>query len=203
MENIMKAVLTMLCLAALAGTLIAKDVEPGRPAPDFTLRDVDGKTVSLSDFKGKLVVLEWTNPDCPFVKKHYDTGNMQALQKTYTNKGVIWLSICSSAEGKQGFFSPEKWKDILKDQKSAATALLLDPDGKVGRLYVAKTTPHMYVIGADGILLYAGAIDDKPSTKKEDVADAKNFITLALDAALAGKPIETTATAPYGCSVKY
>ncbi|RMH69040.1 MAG: thioredoxin family protein [Gemmatimonadetes bacterium] len=173
------------------------------PAPDFTLTDATGKTYSLSDFKGKYVVLEWVNFGCPFVRKHYDTNNMQQLQKTYTEKGVVWLAICSSAKGKQGYYSGDELTKQLKKEKFAGTAYLIDEDGTVGKLYSAKTTPHMYVIDPDGNLIYMGAIDSMPSAKKEDVKSATNYVAAALDAAMEGMPVETKATKAYGCSVKY
>ena len=147
--------------------------------------------------------MEWTNPDCPFVKKHYDSKNMQALQEKYTAQGAVWLSICSSAPGKQGHYSAAEWKDILARQGSRATALLLDPEGKAGLAYAAKTTPHMFVIDAAGILVYDGAIDDKPSTQADDIPGAKALLAEAVDAVLAGQPVPVSKTVPYGCSVKY
>lgn len=181
----------------------AVDALVGKSAPDFTLTDTHGKKHSLSDYKGKFVVLEWINHDCPFVGKHYGSGNMQKLQKKYTKKGVIWLSINSSAPGKQGHCSPEKANKLTKEKDAAPTAVLLDPDGKVGKLYGAKTTPHMFIINPEGILIYNGAIDDKPSTNVADIAKAKNYVQTALDEALAGKKVTIRATQPYGCSVKY
>ena len=177
--------------------------EIGKPAPDFSLNDPSGAAHSLADAKGKLVVLEWTNPDCPFVKKHYGSGNMQKLQADYTAKGVVWYTIASSAPGKQGHYGPEDWKGILQKRGDKQTALLLDPDGAVGRLYGAKTTPHVFVVGKDGVLLYKGAIDDKPSTDPADVAGARNLVAAALDEALDGKPVSRPVTESYGCSVKY
>ena len=175
----------------------------GAPAPEFTLTDVHGKTHTLADLKGKFVVLEWVNFGCPFVRKHYDSGNMQKLQKTYTQKGVVWLSICSSAPGNQGYFDRTDLLERVKVERSNATAYLVDADGTVGHLYGAQTTPHMFLIGPDGTLLYAGGIDDTPSTKTADIATAKNYVELGLDAALEGKPIEVKTSRPYGCSVKY
>jgi len=175
----------------------------GEAAPNFTLNDLDGKPVELASFKGKYVVLEWTNYDCPFVKKHYSSGNMQALQSKNTGEGVIWLAINSSAPGKQGNFPPEKWKELAAERKSAPTAILLDPDGKVGQLYMAKTTPEMFVIDTTGTLIYMGAIDDKPTTNIEDVKTAKNYVQQALDEAKALKPVSVPITRSYGCSVKY
>ena len=175
----------------------------GQAAPAFTLPDTHGGRHSLSDLKGKMVVLEWVNFECPFVGKHYGSGNMQKLQKAYTGKGVVWLSINSSAEGKQGYFAPEKIDALLKEKGAAPTAYLIDTDGAVGREYGAKTTPHMYVIDPGGRVIYTGGIDDTPSTDQADVATAKNFVSAALDEALAGKPVTTASSTPYGCSVKY
>ncbi len=199
---------TLLCAAMLAAaTLAAEDkpikAEPGKAAPDFTLPDVHGTNWTLSAQKGKYIVLEWINVDCPFVKKHYGSGNMQALQNEYTAKGVIWLAICSSAPGKQGHYAPADWPAIMDERKAAPTAVLLDPDGKVGRLYGAKTTPHLYIINPEGILIYAGAIDDKPSTDPKTIPDARNYVREVLEAAMAGEPVKLSSTQPYGCSVKY
>ena len=173
------------------------------PAPAFTLTDSQGKTHSLSDFRGKFVVLEWVNYDCPFVRKHYGSGNMQNLQKTYTEKGVVWLSVCSSAPGKQGHFSGTALTERIAKEKGNQTAYLVDADGTVGKAYEAKTTPHMYVIDPEGVLIYAGAIDNMPSTDQDDIAKAQNYVAGALDAALAGKAVATKGSKPYGCSVKY
>lgn len=175
----------------------------GAPAPAFSATGVDGKTHSLADYKGKTVVLEWHNLDCPFVKKHYGSGNMQALQQSATADGVVWLTVNSSASGKQGHLSPQAAKDLIAAQKAAPTAYLLDEKGTVGRLYEAKTTPHMYVIDPKGTLVYMGAIDDKPTANPEDIKSAKNYVTAALDSVKAGKPVQDAATKPYGCSVKY
>lgn len=172
-------------------------------APDFKLVDSNGKEHSLSDFKGKVVVLEWINFDCPFVKKHYDSKNMQSLQLKYTKKDVVWLSICSSAEGKQGNFTNAEINKRIKDHNAKMVAYLVDANGKVGKMYGAKTTPHMYVIDKDGKLVYAGAIDDKASTDLEDVKDAKNYVAAALDELLAGKKVSFQSSTSYGCSVKY
>ncbi len=172
-------------------------------APSFKLTDSNGKEHSLSDFKGKWVVLEWVNYGCPFVKKHYGSGNMQTLQKTYTEKGIVWLSICSSSEGKEGYFDADELKDKIKTANGSQTAYLVDEDGTVGKMYEAKTTPHMFIINPEGVLVYNGAIDNKRSTDQEDIKDATNYVKEALDAALAGKAIATKSTKPYGCSVKY
>jgi hypothetical protein len=175
----------------------------GQPAPAFTLSDSSGARHSLSDLRGKLLVLEWVTFECPFVGKHYGSGNMQKLQKTYTGQGVVWLSINSSAQGKQGYFAPARINELMKEKGASPTAYLIDADGGVGRAYGAKTTPHMYVIDAKGTLIYAGGIDDTPSTDQADVATAKNLVRAALDEALAGKPVSVATSTPYGCSVKY
>jgi peroxiredoxin len=199
----MKTMLMTVAAGMIAGFALAQEAQVGKAAPDFTLTDTAGKTHSLSAFKGKVVVLEWTNPDCPFVKKHYDAGNMQNLQKTWTGKDVVWLAVNSSAPGKQGNFPAEKWTSLMKEKNAAPTAVLLDADGKAGKLYGAKTTPHMFVIDQAGLLVYDGAIDDKPSPDPASLKDAKNYVSAALESTLAGKPVETPSTKPYGCSVKY
>lgn len=175
----------------------------GETAPDFTLNDTNGKTHSLSDFKGKFVVLEWLNHDCPFVQKHYVSGNMQGLQKEYTAKEVIWLSINSSAEGREGNYPAEKANDLTKEKDAAPTAVLVDANGKVGKVYGAKTTPHMFVVSPQGLLIYQGAIDDKPSADPADIASSKNYVKAALEEALAGQAVSESTTKSYGCSVKY
>lgn len=179
------------------------ETEVGKAAPNFSLPDTNGKTRSLADFKGKYVVLEWYQPDCPFVGKHYHSGNMQALQKEYTARGVTWLSIDSSAPGEEGNYPAAKLNEIAAKDGSSRTALLLDPSGEVGRSYDAKTTPDMYIIDPKGILVYKGAIDNRRSTDLADVKTATNYVKGALDAVMAGKKVPTTATQPYGCSVKY
>lgn len=178
-------------------------VEVGKPAPDFTLVDSNGQSHSLSDFKGKIVVLEWLNHGCPFVVKHYASNNMQSLQKEFTEKGVVWLSIVSSAEGQQGFMTPEETNKAKAEKGAAPTAVLLDTDGKVGRLYGAKVTPEMFIINAEGVLVYHGAIDSIRSTNVEDVAKADNFVRAALEEILAGKPVSNPVTQAYGCTIKY
>ncbi len=188
---------------SVAYAIVPAKAKIGEKAPDFTLTDSKGKSHKLSDFKGKLVVLEWINFDCPFVKKHYDGNNMQNLQKKYTEKGAVWLSICSSSEGKQGNFSKEEINKRIKEQKANMTAYLIDESGSVGEIYSAKTTPHMYIIDKDGKLVYAGAIDDKKSTNPDDVKTSKNYVSTALDELLEGKKVSTSVTQPYGCSVKY
>jgi peroxiredoxin len=197
------AALVLAAGAALHPTPAAAAAAVGQAAPDFTLTDVKGAKQSLSSYKGKWVVLEWVNYDCPFVQKHYGSGNMQKLQKTYTGKGVTWLSINSSAAGKQGNFTNAEIESRAKTYGAAFSDYLVDADGTVGRSYGAKTTPHMYIVDPQGKLVYAGGIDDKPSTDKADVASAKNFVSQALDEALAGKAISVASSTPYGCSVKY
>ncbi len=177
--------------------------QPGEQAPDFTAIDSNGHTVKLADYKGKYVVLEWTNQGCPFTVKHYASGNMQKLQKQWTAKGVVWLTVLSSAPGKQGYKTPTEENAYLKQSNASPTAVLMDPKGDIGHLFGAKTTPHMYVIDPSGRVIYAGAIDDKPTTDQEDIAGAKNYLSAALTEALAGKPVTTASTQPYGCSVKY
>ena len=174
----------------------------GHAAPDFSLMSAEGAKHSLSEFKGKYVVLEWVNYDCPFVKKQYGAGDMQKLQEKYGDKGVVWLSICSSAPGKQGNFEGAVLTDRIKSESSNATAYLIDTDGTVGRMYGAKTTPHMFVVNPEGMLIYSGAIDDKPSTNISD-RPSMNYVAQALDAAMAGKEIAVKATSSYGCGVKY
>lgn len=199
MKHILKSIVTLI---AAAGTAFSAP-QVGQPAPEFTLTDSNGQSHNLSDFKGKFVVLEWLNHGCPFVVKHYESGNMQNLQKEYTGKDVVWLSIVSSAPGKQGHMSPGETNKAKQDKGSAATAVLLDEDGTVGRLYNAKVTPELFVINPDGVLVYAGAIDDKKSTDPADVAGAKNYVKQALDEAMAGQAVSEPTTAAYGCSVKY
>ncbi len=187
-----------------AGAATAQGAGPviGQPAPNFSAPDADGKTRSLSQFRGKTVVLEWTNHECPYVKKHY-SGAMQALQRDATRDGVVWLSIVSSAPGQQGHVTGAQAKQVVADKKASPTAVLLDPSGAVGRLYGAKTTPHMFVINAQGRLVYAGGIDDVPSAKAEDLQRAKPLVRLALADVKAGRAVATPVSRPYGCSVKY
>jgi peroxiredoxin len=175
----------------------------GEIAPDFTLPDSNGKTHSLSDYKGKIVVLEWLNHGCPFVQKHYNSGNMQKLQKVYSGKGVIWFSVISSAPGKQGYMTPEEATEAVKQKKAAPAGVLLDPEGTVGKLYGAKTTPHMFIIDSDGVLVYNGGIDDIRSANPADIDKAKNYVQMALDELLSGKEVSVKTSQPYGCSVKY
>ena len=188
----------------IATTLLAFDPPPvGSAAPDFSLTDAKGKTHSLSQYKGKYVVLEWFNPECPFVKKHYGGGNMQNLQKEFTSKGVAWLTIDSNAPGTEGNLSAEQAEKVTSSWKTHQTALLLDTDGKVGRAYGAKNTPNMVIINPDGKIVYRGAIDSKATPNPSDIPNSTNYVKAALDQSLAGKSVSTPETKPYGCSVKY
>jgi hypothetical protein len=189
--------------SVLIFTIVALAVKPGDPAPGFMAVDSNGKQQKLSDYKGKYVVLEWHNQGCPYTKKHYESGNMQRLQKEWTGKGVIWLTVISSAPGKQGFVTPAQENDYLKQMNAAPTAVLMDPAGTLGHLYDAKTTPDMYIIDPKGTLIYHGAIDDRPTPDQKDLQGAKNYVETALTEATSGKPVAEAATRPYGCSVKY
>ena len=188
----------------LATALLAVDSPPvGSAAPDFSLSDAKGKTHSLAQYKGKYVVLEWFNPECPFVKKHYGGNNMQNLQAEYTGKDVVWLSINSSAPGKEGSLTADQAEKKMSEWKTKQTALLLDPEGKAGQAYGAKTTPHMFVINPEGKIVYEGAIDSKASPNPADISSSTNYVKAALDESMAGKPVSNPKTKPYGCSVKY
>jgi peroxiredoxin len=199
----MKNLLLAAALIAAASSVRA-EIAPGQPAPDFTLSDQKGAAHKLSESKGKYVVLEWWNKDCPFVRRHYGAKNMQGLQKKYTGKGVVWYSIDSGAEGKEGYLSAKDAAKIMKKQGMASTAVLLDPKGDVGRLYGAKTTPHMFIVDPKGNVIYMGGIDDNPSAdRSDDPAKAHNYVSAALDAALAGKAVPDPVTKSYGCGVKY
>jgi hypothetical protein len=195
----------MIALLALLTSLSSFAIETGVMAPDFSLKSAGPKDgeVKLSAFKGKVVVLEWLNHGCPFVRKHYDSGNMQKLQTKYVAKNVIWLSIISSAEGKQGFVNSEEARRDMVKNKSGATNVLLDPTGKVGQLYEAKTTPHMFIVDKEGKLAYQGAIDDKPDADQGSVTSAKNYVAEALDLILENKKVSQATTKSYGCGVKY
>jgi len=202
----MKTVLVcgLLFLGLLAGAPRANaQAKIGALAPDFTLSDSKGVSHSLAQSKGKFVVLEWLNPECPFVKKHYDSLNMQKLQKTYTDKGVVWYSIDSSGEGRSGHLTPELANKMMQERGAVPTAILLDNAGSVGKSYGARATPHMFVISPEGLLIYSGAIDDNDSTRLASVEGAKNYVVAALDQAMASKPVEQPSTEPYGCSIKY
>lgn len=190
-------------IAVLSVGQARAEVATGSDAPDFELTDITGKAHKLSDYRGKTVILEWVNHGCPFVVKHYDSGNMQSIQRDLVAAGAIWLSICSSAEGKQGYYTAEEWQKLNAEKQGAATAVLLDPEGTVGRLYGARTTPHMFVIDAAGKLAYQGAIDNKPSTDPTDIPSALNYVRAAFEDLAAGRAVATPTTKPYGCSVKY
>src|SRR3954469_23097049 len=188
----------------IAASLFAADSPPvGSSAPDFSLNDAKGKTHSLGEFKGKYVVLEWFNPECPFVKKHYGSGNMQKLQDEFTGKGVVWLTIDSSAPGLEGNLTAEQANAKMTEWKTKQTAFVLDPDGKAGRSYGAKNTPHMFVINPEGKILYEGAIDSKATPNPSDISSSTNYVKVALEESLAGKTVSNANTKPYGCSVKY
>jgi peroxiredoxin len=189
--------------ALLALTLTAWAVRVGDPAPDFTGTDSNGQTHKLSEYRGKYVVLEWTNNGCPYTRKHYTSGNMQNLQKQWTAKGVIWLTVLSSAPGSQGYMTAPAENAYMEKVHATPTAALLDPTGVVGHEFDAKTTPDMYVIDPEGKLIYAGAIDDHPTTDPSDIAHSKNYVSDALTQAMAGQQVAVTSTRPYGCSVKY
>jgi hypothetical protein len=175
----------------------------GAAAPAFTLTDSNGRTLSLADFKGKTVVLEWTSHECPYVGKHYRGNNMQALQKKWTGQGVVWLSVISSAPGQPGYVSPQQANKLTADRDAAPTAVLFDPTGKVGHAYGARTTPHMYVINGEGVLVYKGGIDDQPTARLQDLKGARNFVDQALSENSQGKPVSVTTSRAYGCSIKY
>lgn len=191
-----------LALLALAGIAQAA-LKPGDAAPDFSAQDSNGNKVSLADLRGQHVVLEWTNNECPFVKKHYDSGNMQALQKTYTGKGYRWYSIISSAPGKQGHVSAARANELTSSRGAAPTGVILDESGAIGKAYDARTTPHLFIIDPAGTLVYMGGIDNVPSTDQADIAGATNYVKAAFDAIEAGQPVAVPVSQPYGCSVKY
>ncbi len=188
---------------ALAASAAFANATVGQPAPAFNALDTAGKAVSLADFKGRHVVLEWVNPGCPYVVKHYGSGNMQGTQREAVAKGVVWLSVNSTAADARDFRKPAEMAAWMQQHKAAATATLMDADGKVGRAYGARTTPHLYIIDPAGKLVYAGAIDSIPSGRVADIANATNHVKVALAESLAGKPVSTPVTRPYGCSVKY
>src|SRR4051812_24554335 len=200
MRSLLRAL--TLATALIAGTAFAAP-QPGAAAPDFTITDSAGKPVRLADYKGKYVVLEWTNPECPFVQKHYNSQNMQALQKEWGAKDVVWLSINSTNHGSSEYKSGAQMKDWMSAKGGSPKAVLIDSDSVTGRAYAAKTTPHMFIVDPTGNLIYAGAIDDKRSTNPADVKTANNYVRAALTEALSGKPVTVASTTPYGCSVKY
>lgn len=198
-------ILSMLTAIGLAACLPAANaaIDVGEMAPNFTAVDTNGVEHSLSDFKGKNVVLEWSNHDCPFVVKHYEPGNMQKVQKMATDNGAVWITIVSSAEGKQGFVTADEANKIMKEVGANSTARILDPSGEIGKLYGAKTTPHMFVIDEEGKIAYMGAIDSDSSFKQSSIEGATNYVTAALESLNAGEEVKVASTKPYGCSVKY
>src|SRR3954463_9629012 len=198
-----KLLTALLTIAASTALFAADSPAVGTTAPDFSLTDSKGKTQSVSQYKGKYVVLEWFNPECPFVKKHYGSGNMQKLQAEFTGKGVVWLSIDSSASGLEGYLTAEQANAKITEWKTKQTALVLDPDGKAGRSYGAKNTPHMFVINPEGKIVYEGAIDSKATPNPADIASSTNYVRVALEESMGGKTVSNANTKPYGCSVKY
>jgi peroxiredoxin len=203
MRTLSLAKLALAFTAILSLSLAAYALRVGDPAPDFSGTDSHGQTHKLSEYKGKFVVLEWTNNGCPYTRKHYDSGNMQSLQKQWTAKGVVWLTVLSSAPGEQGYMTAAQENAYIGKVHANPTAALLDPAGAIGHEYDAKTTPHMFVIDPSGKLIYDGAIDDHPTTDASDIPTSKNYVSAALTEAMAGQPVATTYTRPYGCSVKY
>jgi peroxiredoxin len=200
----MKRIWLVLLIAVFAVPAhVGRALPPGSMAPEFKGIDSNGVQHSLSEYHGKFVVLEWANRGCPYEQKHYNSGNMESLQKQWTAKGVVWLSVISSAPGQQGYVTPAEENEYLKAMKAAPTAALLDPAGTIGHLYDARTTPHMFVIDPGGKILYQGAIDDKPTPDPASLSTARNYLNEALNAAMTGKPVPVTVTKPYGCSVKY
>jgi len=204
-EQVINALRKMFVAFITAGFVAAAQAAPapGEAAPDFTLTGIDGKQYRLSDFRGKLVVLEWFNSECPFVQKHYESGNMQGLQARYAAKGVAWVGINSTSPRHANYRDPARSRAILKEWNASPGVFLLDPDGRVGRTYGARTTPHMYIIDPVGKLAYMGGIDDRPSVSQRDIPGARNYVAAALDELLSGKPVSESNTRPYGCSVKY
>lgn len=196
-----RALLALSTLLLAAGAQAVPSV--GQPAPDFTLKDAAGKSVQLSDFRGKYVVLEWTNPGCPYVRKHYDSGNMAATQQDAAGKGVVWLSINSTEKSSWDYMQPAKLAAWQGERKVQPTATLMDEEGTVGKSYGARTTPHMYMVDPQGKLVYAGGIDSIASSSKDDIPKAVNYVRQAMAEAAAGKPISAATTRPYGCSIKY
>jgi len=193
----------LLAIASSTALFAADSPAVGTNAPDFSLTDSKGKTQSVSQYKGKYVVLEWFNPECPFVKKHYGSGNMQKLQTEFTSKGIVWLTIDSNAPGLEGNLTAEQANAKIAEWKTKQTALVLDPEGKAGRAYGAKNTPHMFVINPEGKIVYEGAIDSKATPNPSDIASSTNYVKVALEESLAGKTVSNANTRPYGCSVKY
>ncbi len=186
-----------------SGAAARESVQPGAAAPDFTAKDTNGNDVTLSAFKGKTVVLEWNNPDCPYVKKHYGAGNMQALQREATGKGVVWLTINSGSAGALGHMNGLEAEKYISDRKASPSSYLFDSQGKIGRSFGATVTPHMFVIDPAGKVAYMGGIDDKPTSNQADIKDARNFVREALTAVATGQPVKTASSRPYGCQIKY
>jgi peroxiredoxin len=199
----MKKIRLVIGFAAALAACSAFAVKVGTPAPDFSGTDSQGNVQHLSAYKGKYVVLEWTNGDCPYTRKHYESGNMQSLQKEWTGKGVVWLSVISSAPGQQGYKTAAQENNYLIREKAAPTAVVLDPSGTIGHEYEARTTPHMFIIDPSGKLIYEGAIDDHPTSDISDIKESKNYVDEVLSAAMAGQPVPVAYTRSYGCSVKY
>jgi len=200
MNRSMVCCLAMLLIVFPTAIFAAK---VGDPAPQFTATDSHGASRSLSSYRGKFVVLEWHNQGCPYTKKHYDSGNMERLQKEWTSKGVVWFTVISSSPGTQGYVTADEENSYVSKMHAAPTAVLLDPSGDLGHLYSAKTTPHMFIIDPAGKLIYDGAIDDHPTPDPQDITISKNYVSQALSEAMAGKPVSTPTSRPYGCSVKY
>jgi hypothetical protein len=198
---LMKSIVATAIAAVFSASAFAAD--PGKPAPDFNGKTVKSGEVSLSSLKGKVVVLEWVNYECPFVKKHYGSGNLPKLQETYTAKGVVWITVNSSAEGKQGYLEPAALAERSAKEGNKASHIVVDSSGAIGKAYKAKVTPHLFIINKDGVLAYNGAIDSKPTTKTEDIGGADQLFANALDAVLAGKEVANAKNQPYGCGVKY
>ena len=198
-----RTIILLLSIACIGVSAHVSALEVGKPSPEFSGTDDSGNAVSLSDFKGSYVVLEWLNYGCPFVKKHYNSHNMQNLQKQMVDNGVVWISIVSSAKGKQGYMTPEESREAYQQHGSHATKVLLDPEGTIGRLYEAKTTPHMFLISPEGELVYQGAIDSISSTDADDIQQAINYVRQAWEAHKNGEKVDPASTRAYGCSVKY
>ena len=199
---------TSLAIVTVAAALLVLPIliataKVGDPAPGFTASGSDGKSYNLAEYRGKYVVLEWHNNGCPYTRKHYESGNMQRLQKEWTGKGVVWFTVISSAPGTQGYVTADQENAYMSKMHATPTAALLDPNGEIGHMYDAKTTPHMIVINPSGNIIYDGAIDDHPTPDQSDIASSKNYVDVALQEAMSGKPVQTASTRPYGCSVKY
>jgi peroxiredoxin len=204
MKSLRLSILTTLAVIATALVYAsAWAAQVGVAAPDFSGTDSNGQVQTLAKDRGKFVVLEWHNQGCPYTRKHYESGNMEALQREWTAKGVVWLTVISSAPGRQGYVSAADENAYLKKMQADPTAVILDPNGQLGKLYGAKTTPHMFIIDPSGKLIYSGAIDDHPTSDPDDIKDSKNYVNQALTEAMAGKPVAEPVTRPYGCSVKY